>query len=1053
MFRIMVNDLNVYTNFAVLDSYNEKLVFMNILERSYASVQSCIAGIYKGSGIHGLKKGYIRPIGEYSGFIESQVIGKIKYAHGIVKSQGIFNKNTKANDNGAVETYLITNEHQTIESLLFDALYQISDLPLLPSWKHYLFEVFRNKGLSKCQIKKTDDFSHKIVNGSIVTDVRNWEFWRLSFQLKELDDIITSGIRKGSIQVADSPQNAIEVKSIDDYFQKYGPSVIENVMKGIEPKIPRMSTVKHKLKTKTPFPVQAEAINGAVNHLKNHDFVILNGAMGTGKTMMSMLTTVLLHETFRAIIMAPGHILEKWRDEIIEEVENASVSIINDFSEVAKLRHLKGTKPSRREFYLFSKDFAKLSYETVPTVKSQKKKSIPLAICNSCSSVHYQSNSINECHCGSKEFKFIRSSYKRNGVICPDCGELVYPLKTKISDKHYVYEEDTAPLLFDDFTGPSNKNQVCCHCSSALWQPSVRNLQTGTSDFFKGRTDNDWMKIQVARNKSMKTFKTEYIPRAVYRTKSEIGLLTPENHSIVKVQKTRKYSPAKYIKKVLGNDFFDVGIFDEAHLYKSGESAQANAFGQLLKASRKAMVLTGTLAGGVATDLFYLLFRLAPKLMLDAGYRYSDVMKFASDYGVVEETRIYESETVYFNKTSNGRQASSKKIKPGISPLLFSEFLIDSAIFLDLNDFEAFLPALNEYPVPVPMDHKQQIIYTKLQDIFKQNLREKGGQKLFSQMLPVLLSVPDNMHQDDMIHPETGHKLFSFQDLNFEEVYGDDGLLNKERELIKLLDKELKEKRQCFVYCEFTSDGEKNVTKRLKEIIEKQLNLYGQVEILQSSSPQAIKRMAWIKEKASKGIKVFITNPRLVETGLDFVFKHQGRNFNYPTIIFYQVGYNLFSAWQASYRHKRLIQYAECRTYYMYYEKTLQEIALETLANKKAATAALQGTFSEEGLISMANSIDPRVQLANALMNGSRAKDIDKLFEKINQRVEYELSDEEKAFMDKLSKLTVQVEDTKVEGQMSFNDLSSEFLAMISEFKAVEMTTSKKVVAGQLSFL
>ena len=267
---------------------------------------------------------------------------------------------------------------------------------------------------------------------------------------------------------------------------------------------------------------------------------------------------------------------------------------------------------------------------------------------------------------------------------------------------------------------------------------------------------------------------------------------------------------------------------------------------------------------------------------------------------------------------------------------------------------------------------------------------------------------------------------------------------------------ELEENRNCFVYCEFTSDGEKNITERLKTIIEDNLGLHGQVEILKASSPSAIDRMKWIREKAASGIKVFITNPRLVETGLDFIFKHNKMVYNYPTIIFYQVGYNLFTAWQASARHRRLIQTRECRTYYMFYEETLQGVALETLANKKAATAALQGTFSEEGLIAMANSIDPKVLLANALMNGSQSSDMSKLFDKINERKEIELSEEEKAIIDNITKSFSEEIQNNADSkgiQLTLGDFSDEFFKYLN-FSMIEAASGSgrtKVLEGQLT--
>lgn len=106
---------------------------------------------------------------------------------------------------------------------------------------------------------------------------------------------------------------------------------------------------------------------------------------------------------------------------------------------------------------------------------------------------------------------------------------------------------------------------------------------------------------------------------------------------------------------------------------------------------------------------------------------------------------------------------------------------------------------------------------------------------------------------------------------------------------------------------------------------------------------------------------------RWMLTLLDFCFDYHGKHFNYPTIIFYQVSYELSVMWQASRRAYRLNQTEDCKVIYMAYENTLQAAALEIMAEKQAAASAIQGKFSVDGLTSMAKGIDPRVKLAQKL--------------------------------------------------------------------------------------
>lgn len=108
---------------------------------------------------------------------------------------------------------------------------------------------------------------------------------------------------------------------------------------------------------------------------------------------------------------------------------------------------------------------------------------------------------------------------------------------------------------------------------------------------------------------------------------------------------------------------------------------------------------------------------------------------------------------------------------------------------------------------------------------------------------------------------------------------------------------------------------------------------------------------------------------RWVLTLLDFCFKQDGIVYNYPTLIFYQLGYSLFTIWQASRRHYRLNQREECRTYYMAITGTTQQAVIGLIAQKMAATSAIQGKFSVEGLSAMAQGVDVKLKLAQALSN------------------------------------------------------------------------------------
>jgi len=1060
MLDLSIGDVSVYSDYLVVDHTNN-LVFANILSRSTYSVQSAISSIYFERNVHATlmdENGVARvqPFTDeilsghsYLGYMERSKMGKVSYTHGVVKSE-LINKSKSVNDDDTyLEAIIIVNEHHSIEDALFDTLFENHDLPLLDKWKPYFVKEMRGRFLKPCIVYASDSFSYEMKSGSRKTDVKNWQFFKLNIERKKIDEIISNGLANGSISIADSSQKPLVLTNLDSYFMNYGDQVVESVLKQLKPAIPNIGTLEYELKNKVPLPAQNERVNGIVNHFIKNDYLILNSGMGTGKTLMAIVAVAMSKENSRTIVMAPSIMLTKWADEIEDIISDATAKIITSFEDVVALRDLIGKSPVGKEFFIFSKDFAKLSYEQVPAVSKEKDKTLPFKKCNKCGHVHYAEYGYDKCKCGHEEFTEIRSSYHMHGAICPDCGELVLPNHVRIQDHRCFADGDSSPLWLCDFENTNSANYQCKHCGGNLWQPSIRKLKLDNENLRFQERNETWMKIKLPRNKAKKTYKTIYITKDAYKKGVEEGTYREDNHTVSKISSARKYAPAKYIKKMLGREFFDFGIFDEVHMFKNANSAQGHAFSTLLRTCKKKLILTGTLSGGTASDLFYILFNLDPQLMLRKGYGFHDFMKFAVDYGVVEEKKYFADERTYFNKTSKGKSVGTKKILPGISTRVYSEFLLANTIFFDLSELSKYMPNFYEIPVRVEMTTRMKKLYTELTDTIRKLLREKGGQKLAAQLRPIAMALPDAIKLDPIIHPLDGHIIHAMAH-ELDEFLDSDGLLPKERKLLEILEKELAEDRPCFVYSDFTGDNDKNTTERLQMLIEEKLNLKGKVAILKANTCPPINRMEWIKKKAASGIKVFITNPKLTEVGLDFIFKFENKLYNYPTIIFFQVSPNLFTVWQAACRGYRLIQNLECRTYYIYYANSLQQVAVENLASKKAAVSVMQGNFSAEGLSAMASGDDSSAKMAEALMNGVGNDKIDELFKKVNKRIDEYVTEDEQAMIERILNSFHGITD-QLQLDMDVSDERKELLMNLIVNEAKKGKGKKTVLAGQLS--
>ncbi len=491
-------------------------------------------------------------------------------------------------------------------------------------------------------------------------------------------------------------------------------------------------------------------------------------------------------------------------------------------------------------------------------------------------------------------------------------------------------------------------------------------------------------------NKAKKNKKTVWVHDKWKEEYIAENALDEDEITYPKITGVRKYAPSRYIKKYL-KGYFDFAIFDEAHEYKGGGSAQGFAMHDLVKASRWQLALTGTIAGGYASHFFYLLFRLDPKKMRSMGYTYDAAgeRRFVERYGTIAtEYEVENGKNGDYNAMSRGRMIGSPKCRPGISLSIFTDFLMDKAVFLNLSDMSSYLPPLNETVEYVPLEDEIYNAYSYVRERMKTAMIEQQlGNSILGSFLQFSLSYTDKPYgRPDVLSPIDGGIITQIPDLSY--LIKDGRLLNKERRLCEIVKGELEEDRNVFVYCEYTGKGEAQITKRLKEIIVRECCLREkEVEILESSSPPAEEREAWMHQLAAKGVRVFITNPRCVKTGLDFLFEHKNAVYNYPTIIFYQYSYDLFTMWQASRRHYRLNQVLECRTIYLLSERTIQIDALEMVASKQVATSAIQGHFSSEGLCAMAQGVDPKIRLAQAVTEKTpeQMKGLKSMFDVLNQ--------------------------------------------------------------------
>ena len=144
--------------------------------------------------------------------------------------------------------------------------------------------------------------------------------------------------------------------------------------------------------------------------------------------------------------------------------------------------------------------------------------------------------------------------------------------------------------------------------------------------------------------------------------------------------RNRRFAKAEFIKRYLPTGFFDLAILDEVHELKGGGTAQGQAMSCLIARSKKVLALTGTLMGGYSKDLFYLLWRMFPRQMVQIRFRTTDAHWDLPNGTVLcsgpMRLMIFDPD---WNQASIGRKSRRARIKeaPGISPLLLPDLLLE----------------------------------------------------------------------------------------------------------------------------------------------------------------------------------------------------------------------------------------------------------------------------------------------------------------------------------------------------------------------------------------
>ncbi len=421
---------------------------------------------------------------------------------------------------------------------------------------------------------------------------------------------------------------------------------------------------------------------------------------------------------------------------------------------------------------------------------------------------------------------------------------------------------------------------------------------------------------------------------------------------------------------------FDLLIGDEIHEMKARGSGQGLAGAALAEACARTLVLTGTLLGGYSSNLFHLLYRFGA---IKAEFEHGDEAKWVARYGYLARITKKDADERFDDGRYSKRRTYPTRVveKPGVTPpILFH--LIGNTVFLRLRDVAKNLPPYEEKVLLVPLDEgtaddepSQARCYRKLAADLRaavQQALRAGSKRLLGTYLQALLAYPDACTREEtVLDPRTNEVLAHAPAL------ADDRLYPKERALVDLVRHERDRGRRVLAFA--THTNLRDVTPRLRAVLER---AGFRVAVLKADTVPADRREEWVAARVREGVDVLVTNPRLVQTGLDLV--------EFPSVVWVEIDYSVYVLRQASRRSWRIGQREPVEVTFLTYEGTLQAEALALIAAKTRASLMVEGELPEEGLAALdGDGGDVYLALARRLAGGEagvdgRAQSLEALF-------------------------------------------------------------------------
>ena len=665
-----------------------------------------------------------------------------------------------------------------------------------------------------------------------------------------------------------------------------------------------------------PFPAQKHRIHACYAGLVTHG-----------------LPALMQHEYSRkpVLVISPPHLVYKWRREILDTVPQAMVHVVNGSNAIGELIRFRRAlvegrlDPKRVHYLIFGRVRMRMGFYWRPAYWKRP----------------YRFTMIND--------KGERTVGGYDAVACPGCG---------------AYQRNSAdePILANPEWG-TEQRKSCQQCQQPLWTMRHRESEDETAERKLRKFLLQLPGIgKVSADRLIETFGVDMLTRIiddnvqdfVNLCDSEGNFVFKDKHAVALEKALGRlefalrmisYQPSEYVKRYFPRKAFSLALIDEAHEYKNAGSAQGQAMAVLCNEAEKVLCLTGTLMGGYASDLFYLLFRAMPGVMVKMGYGANRHNSFAAaetrfmrQHGCLIDVFSYSGDQSESFQTARGKKTTLHvKKAPGFGPMGIAQFILPHTVFMRLTDLgEGILPAYSEETRMVMMSgamlQHYRVLKLKLTAALEAALARRDN-RLTGVVINALLRWPDTCFRAEQVtHP--GERSIILAEAP--SLCDDDTPTPKEQDILDVCLQEKRLGRRVIVYTTYT--GRHDTSSRLRNL----LQAAGLKAAVLRSTVNSDAREDWIADQVEHGIDVLITNPELVKTGLDLLA--------FPSIYFAQTGYNVYTVAQASRRSWRIGQKEAVKVYYACYEESAQVDCLELMAKKIKTALSTMGVMPETGL-------------------------------------------------------------------------------------------------------